>query len=67
MSRSRRNRPTWPTHKAKRHTPRTVPPWEAHEDDRPATPEAMARSLVARGLASPQGLGPISPRPRRTA
>ncbi len=65
--RSRRNRPTWPTHKAKRHLPtRTPPPWET--EDRALSPEGMAQSLVARGLASPRVLGPVPPaRPRGTA
>lgn len=51
----RTTRPTWPTHKAKRHHP----PRRPEEDTAPElTPAELARDLVRRGLASRAILGP---------
>lgn len=52
----RMTRPTWPTHKAKRHRPRA----RVVDEPRPRqkSPAELARDLVRRGLASEAILDP---------
>jgi len=59
----RTTRPTWPTHRAKRHrAPR--PAWEP--PTRQPSTDQLAADLVRRGLASPLILGPSrAPLPTR--
>lgn len=53
--------PNWPTHRRKRAWRAvTRSRYAADDAERPQTPYAMARDLVARDLASPLILGPRS-------
>lgn len=58
---SRRGRARWPTHRGKRGGRR--PPRDLEPE--PPTPDDLARSLVRRGLASAQIIGPSEPTPNQ--